>query len=63
MAKQRVHITPHKLRKAYYREHVSARSVALKFNCSPTTIRNYLDRYGWRVKRRSEVMKGRKLSS
>lgn len=62
MAKQRVKITPQKLRKAYYQRHVSALDMAQLFNCSPTTIRNYLNRYGWDVRRQSEIMRGRKLS-
>jgi uncharacterized protein YjcR len=62
MAKQRVKITPKKLKKAYYVKHQSALQVAKLFNCSPTTIRNYLDKYGWRIRRQSEIMRGRKLS-
>ncbi len=62
MAKQRVKLTPQKLRRAYYVEHRSAVQVAKMFGCSSTTIKNYLDKYGWRVKRQSEIMKGRKLS-
>lgn len=61
MAKQRVRITPYKLRRAYYKPNVSARIVAEQFGCSPTTIRHYLEKYGFRVKRRSEVMRKRKL--
>lgn len=60
MAKQRITYT--KLRREYYKPHVSARSIAKKLGCSPTTVRNYLDKYGFRVKRRHEIMKGRKLS-
>lgn len=60
--KQKVKITPGKLRRVYYQENISATMVAKHFNCSPTTIRNYLDKYGFRVKRHSEVMKGRKLT-
>lgn len=55
-------ITPEKLRKIYYQPHVSARDVAQYFECSPTTIKNYLDKYGFRVKRRHEVMYKRKIS-
>lgn len=62
MARQRVKITPTKLRKLYYVEHRSAVQVAAMFGCSPTTIKNYLDKYNWRVKRQSEIMRGRKLS-
>lgn len=62
MAKQRVKITPQKLRRLYYVEHKSAVQVAKELGCSSTTIKNYLDKYDWRVKRQSEIMKGRKLS-
>jgi uncharacterized protein YjcR len=62
MPKQRVKITPQKLRRLYYVEHRSAVQVAGIFGCSSTTIKNYLDKYGWRIKRQSEIMKGRKLS-
>lgn len=62
MARQRVKITPIKLRKVYYAKHRSALDVAKIFNCSPTTIKNYLDKYGWNVRRQSEIMRGRKLN-
>lgn len=60
--KQRVRITPQELRRLYYRENISAMDMAKYFNCSPTTIKNYLDKYDFRVKRISEVMRGRALS-
>ena len=62
MAKQRVNITPRKLRKVYYVEHRSAAQTAVIFNCSATTIKNYLEKYRFRVKTTREVMKGRKIT-
>jgi len=62
MAKQRVKITPQKLRRLYYAEDRTARDVAKILGCSPTTVRNYLDRYDFRVRSQSELMKGRKLT-
>jgi len=62
MAKPRVPITKEDLQKLYYEENRSAVQVAVLFNCTSTTIKNYLRRYGMRVKDSSEVMKGRKLS-
>lgn len=62
MAKQRVKITPARLRRLYYAENRSAVQVAKMFGCSSTTIRNYLDKYDWRIKQQSEIMKGRKLT-
>jgi hypothetical protein len=62
MAKQRVPITPEKLRQLYYVENRSAVQVAAFFGCTSTTIKNYLVKYDFRVKRPSEVMRGRKLT-
>ncbi len=62
MPKQRIKITPNKLKRAYYVKHRSAIEVAKLFDCSPTTIKNYLDKYGFRVKRQSEIMRRRRLS-
>lgn len=46
----------------YYKDNISAHQLAEKLGCSHSTIINYLNRYGFRVKRRHEIMKGRKLS-
>lgn len=62
MARQRVKITPQKLRRLYYAENRTARDVALLLGCSPTTIKNYLIKYDFRIRRQSELMKGRKLT-
>lgn len=62
MAKPRVKITKEELEKAYYEENRSAVQVAVLFNCTSTTIKNYLRKYDLRVKDSSEVMKGRVLS-
>lgn len=62
MAKQRVNITPQKLRRLYYAEDRTARDVAKLLGCSPTTVHNYLIKYNFRIRRQSELMKGRKLT-
>lgn len=59
MAKQRVKITPRKLKNVYYVKHRSATQTAEIFGCSPTTIKNYLEKYRFRVKTTREVMTGR----
>jgi TyrR family helix-turn-helix protein len=56
------YISRQKLRKMYYKENVSARQIAERLGCSHTTVINYLNKYDFRVKRRSEIMTGRKLS-
>lgn len=62
MGKPRVQITKEQLEQLYIKEGRSAVQVATLFNCTSTTIKNYLVRYGFRVKNSSEVMKGRKLT-
>ncbi len=62
MAKQRVKITPQKLRRLYYAENRTARDVAELLSCTPTTIHNYLVKYDFRIRRQSELMKGRKIT-
>lgn len=57
--KQRVKITPQKLRAYYYLPNKSLRDAAAHFHCSPTTVKNYLLKYGFRTKTRREVLRGR----
>lgn len=62
MGKPRVHISKEELEKLYINENRSATQVAVLFNTTSTTIKNYLVKYDLKVKPQSEVMKGRKLT-
>jgi len=62
MGKPRVQISKEELEKLYYKNNLSAVQLGVIFNCSSTTIKNYLVKYDMRIKTSSEVMTGRKLS-